>query len=413
MRKLYLILILALILCLFGCNEPIGHANDDANDTQIESQNNDSGSADIGTEEHDSVDVIIEQPIIQEFYIHCEKDSIADLYVKELYDSILLPVAIADENDIFHSASVVSISDLTTSTIKGLVYFIDYNTHVYSGEGTDFSFYYELDDMTETVESVFGAGVAVDTEQWEAGGNAFIYEENLRRFGGEPSFGGDYPIKKIVGYFGKYEIVGDYLYIYDRVLYCDHDRWGTGIIKFYSDINKTDDSFVNEMNVGSYLPEDFSNDEALEQYGAEYKHTFKLAEDGVSYYWVSSEPILDIEVLIRELHDTLLEDSANSNILNMEYVSNFSSYEQDGEFIYVYNKILRSYVDSYSGITYIYSSFDETNSEVIYAVDTQKYRDGESTIDSKYFEEYGVKYKHIFKQREDGTYYWISSEPIK
>ena len=89
---------------------------------------------------------------------------------------------------------------------------------------------------------------------------------------------------------GKYELDGDYLYIYDRVLFCDHDRWGTGIIKFYSDITKTEESFVNAFHTEGYLPLDFSN-EALEPLGAEYKHTFKLSYDGSYYYWVSSEPV--------------------------------------------------------------------------------------------------------------------------
>jgi len=26
---------------------------------------------------------------------------------------------------------------------------------------------------------------------------------------------------------------------------------------------------------------------------------------------------------------------------------------------------------------------------------------------------YGTEYKHIFKQADDGSYYWVSSEPVK
>ena len=34
-------------------------------------------------------------------------------------------------------------------------------------------------------------------------------------------------------------------------------------------------------------------------------------------------------------------------------------------------------------------------------------------IDYDFIEKYGVKYKHIYKKAKDGTYYWVSSEPIE
>ncbi len=289
MKKIYLILFLSIsmVLCLFGCNASVEQGNDDSNDTQVKDQNNDAGSSEVGTEEPDPVEIIVEKPVIQEVYIHCEKDALADIFVESLYNYIID----AQPEDWLYRAETVKASDLSMSEVKAFAYCVGKDIYGYNRNRPYSGTFYDLDDLIITVEMVLGSGFEVGTEEWVADGKVFVYEEDKGTFAGEPAFGDDYPAGQIVGYFGKYEIDGDYLYIYDRVLFCDHDRWGTGIIKFYSDINKTEDSYVNEFQVGSYLPQAFSNDEALEQYGAEYKHTFKLAEDGSGYYWVSSEPV--------------------------------------------------------------------------------------------------------------------------
>ena len=287
MKKIYLILFLSIsmVLCLFGCNASVEQDNDDSNDTQVEDQNNDAGSSEVDTEEPDPVEVIVEKPVIQEVYIHCEKDALADMYVKDLYDYMIV---YSDEINHFHSGSLVESSTFTMQDKKRLAYWVGWKEYLYHANSYSF---YDYDDLEKTVKCIFGSDAEDNEDEWFAGGLSFVYEKNMRRFCGDASYGGDYPVGMIFDYFGKYEIDGDYLYIYDRVLFCTHDRWGTGIIKFYSDINKTEESYVNEFQVGDYLPHDFSNDEALKQYGAEYKHTFKLAEDGSGYYWVSSEPV--------------------------------------------------------------------------------------------------------------------------
>ncbi|MBE6891074.1 MAG: hypothetical protein E7481_03495 [Ruminococcaceae bacterium] len=113
-----------------------------------------------------------------------------------------------------------------------------------------------------------------------------------------------------------------------------------------------------------------------------------------------------------ELNDRFEGSPVDPNLFDPIYAAKFSSYEQDGEYIYIYNKILRTFADYFAEIVYVYSSFDESNSEIICSMEREKYKDGEITIDSKYFEEYGVNYKHIFKQSEAGSYYWVSSEPV-
>lgn len=43
---------------------------------------------------------------------------------------------------------------------------------------------------------------------------------------------------------------------------------------------------------------------------------------------------------------------------------------------------------------------------------TEKYKNNKD-INYKFMKKYATKYKHIFRQKEDGTYYWVSSEPVK
>ncbi len=280
-KSVYLVIIFALLLCLIGCNSQSEQNN-------IEPDNSNeviSNLTDNNVSEDENIDVTPDSEPVEPVVNICEKDKLADLYVKDLYDSIIVP---SDECNWFHSDTFVESSSFEMNEIKLLAYWVGWKDYLYSANSYS---YFDYDNLESTVKRIFGSDTEIDTNEWFAGGLSFVYEENMLRFCGDAAYGGDYPIGLIFDYFGKYEIDGDYLYIYDRVLYCTHDRWGTGIIKFYSNINKTEDSFVNEMYVGDYLPSDFSNDEALSEFGAEYKHTFKLSADQTYYYWVSSEPV--------------------------------------------------------------------------------------------------------------------------
>lgn len=42
---------------------------------------------------------------------------------------------------------------------------------------------------------------------------------------------------------------------------------------------------------------------------------------------------------------------------------------------------------------------------------TEEYKN-QKEINYKFMKKYGTKYKHVFKQAEDETYYWVSSEPL-
>lgn len=273
MKKIPILFALVYVLGLFGCT-PVDDSSNGDQDLQ-DNQINDS--------------TIVDDPVIPDIVVVNEKDKLADMYVKGLYDYIIV---YSDEMNCFHSDALVESSTLSMQDMKRLAYWVgSLDNVVYTGAGTDYGKYFDFEDLDYTIKRIFGPNVEVDTKEWYAGGMSYVYIDRMNRFGGDASYGGDYPVSMIFDYFGKYELDGDFLYIYDRVLFCEHDRWGTGIIKFYSDINKTEESYVNEFQVGDYLPSDFSNDEALEQYGAEYKHTFKLTEDGSYYYWVSSEPV--------------------------------------------------------------------------------------------------------------------------
>ena len=60
-----------------------------------------------------------------------------------------------------------------------------------------------------------------------------------------------------------------------------------------------------------------------------------------------------------------------------------------------------------------------TDSELKNALGTEKYvenTDVENSILKQVIKDYGskaLKYKHAFKQNADGTWYWISTEPVK
>lgn len=282
MRKFYFLIGYIIIsLCLFGCNTPINPSEADLNDKQsgdiIEDENP------VNSDEGQDIDEIPDSIVV----VPSEKDKLADLYVRDLYDNFIVTGDRVTYTGLFHTEEVF-FSEFDMEKIKNLAYFIDYNKLVYPDNY--WLCCYDLNDMQNTVERYLSSDIEVDTAEWAGGGLYFTYDKNMNRFCGDAAAGDDYAVNKIFDFFGKYEINGEYLYIYDRVLFCTHDRFNTGIIKFYSDINKTEESFVNEMQVGEFLPSDFSNDDALEQYGAEYKHTFKLSEDGSNYYWVSSEP---------------------------------------------------------------------------------------------------------------------------
>lgn len=42
---------------------------------------------------------------------------------------------------------------------------------------------------------------------------------------------------------------------------------------------------------------------------------------------------------------------------------------------------------------------------------TEEYKNTKE-INYKFMKKYGTKYKHVFKESEDGSYYWVSSEPL-
>ncbi len=68
----------------------------------------------------------------------------------------------------------------------------------------------------------------------------------------------------------------------------------------------------------------------------------------------------------------------------------------------------------------IYDYFARINNNTCYstyAVDTvnskctENYKE-DVKIDYKFMEKYGVKYKHVFEKDKNGTYHWVSSEPV-
>ena len=91
----------------------------------------------------------------------------------------------------------------------------------------------------------------------------------------------------------KAEKQGDYIYIYDKFLYCDETEYwvNNGKMKFYKSSTKKDE--LNDVKV-IYSENNYEIvDKTLENnldICSTYKHTFKVDNEG-NCYWISSEPI--------------------------------------------------------------------------------------------------------------------------
>ena len=211
-----------------------------------------------------------------------------DEYVNQLYSSIFS----YNKTDtifnwqLFHQGKIVTLSDLTMSDMKLLSLYSNSDA-VYIDE---FSYsYFNYDDLDSTMKKLFGASVSADKSDWYGGGKSWIYDESLDSFVGDASYGGEERKLFDCRYFGKYELDGDYLYIYDRCYYCEYDS-DSGLTFFYNDINKAPESLFLKWEIKANYDIYYIGDEVTQKYGAEYKHTFAKAKNG-SYYWVSSEPV--------------------------------------------------------------------------------------------------------------------------
>ena len=89
--------------------------------------------------------------------------------------------------------------------------------------------------------------------------------------------------------------------------------------------------------------------------------------------------------------------------------------EKDQENLYIYDKFI--YIDTVNeaiseddGKTHIYTSANKTNE-----IGTEKFYDNFKSIAELYkkYENKLCTYKHTFKQRKDGSYYWFSSEQLE
>lgn len=84
------------------------------------------------------------------------------------------------------------------------------------------------------------------------------------------------------------------------------------------------------------------------------------------------------------------------------------------------SRAIKNYKEKGSEIT-IYDYFIKLNEPICYAnytsdiinqKCTNKYKPNKK-INFSFLKKYGSKYKHTYQKAEDGTYYWVSSEPVK
>ncbi|MBO5037183.1 MAG: hypothetical protein J6D42_08910 [Clostridia bacterium] len=153
--------------------------------------------------------------------------------------------------------------------------------------------YLETEQVEQMARDLFGKDVKLTHEQPLAPDDKFLPSFNNGRYEWrDPNRGGEIPIC----WFcvpDSAEKSENYLVIYDKY-------FNATIINRESALFYGDSEFVNSIEIpDEYKPNEFNSlelinfdkyDEVVLNFGAPYKHTFKLAEDG-TYFWVSSEPI--------------------------------------------------------------------------------------------------------------------------
>lgn len=176
---------------------------------------------------------------------------------------------------------------------------------------------------------------------------------------------------------------------------------------------------IYQMVYSAYPEDSYEDEHSYVYYDWEVfrSHAIELFGETVAFdnyiYWAGDGNGFTYD----EENACFIGDAAYPGGIHYSYLTEFSLYEQENEFLYIYDRIL--YAETTPGhlqnagaanLTYIYSNFERT--EVLQKFNTYDYRTGVVSVDSIHFENYGIDYKHTFKYAEDGTYYWISSEPI-
>lgn len=103
--------------------------------------------------------------------------------------------------------------------------------------------------------------------------------------------------------------------------------------------------------------------------------------------------------------------------------SKMTGYEQSGEYLYIYDKFLYFYYgdsDNLAEMMYDFGKIDiaaygSTVTEGQSPVTPELHFDDfySFSANNEPLEQYGIRYKHTFRRADDGTYYWISSEPAE
>lgn len=194
-------------------------------------------------------------------------------------------------------------------------------------------------------------------------------------------------------------------------------------IDFYLDSKITLDDVdiydIYQMVYSAYTEDSYEDDYSYVYYDWEVfkSHAIALFGEAVSFdnsiYWAGD----GLGFTFDEENSYFVGDAAYPGGYHYLYVTEFSSYEQENEFLYIYDRILHADTTpesltnaGYTKLTYIYSNSEKT--EILQEFNTYDYWTGVVSVDSIHFENYGIEYKHTFKRAEDGTYYWISSEPV-
>lgn len=154
---------------------------------------------------------------------------------------------------------------------------------------------YTKEQLEESAKKVFGENATdIKWETLDMCGSILDYVDgNYYEYSYEGGGLGytDLAASKVV----KAEKQGDYIYIYDKFLYCDElEYWAEGgDEKFYTSASKINElKDVQLLDYKEYYGADRLNKILDDNLGIcpTYKHTFKMDNKG-NCYWISSEPI--------------------------------------------------------------------------------------------------------------------------
>ena len=217
-----------------------------------------------------------------------EYPPVGESYVELLYSRYFqFSYSMFSPEDMFYKDRKVTVEDITSRDKKAFAFEIfwerDGRIDLYDENGIEDFYYYNAELLEARVKSLFGPAAKVDKNSFAGSSSiAFNYNSLTGDYVGYSAMGGDEK-SQFKNELVSYEQKGEFLYIYDKIMFIPTEFIG------YDSIILNDGIVINtpvELPWSWYTK---ITDEFFEQNCVTYKHTFKRNSDD-SYYWISSEP---------------------------------------------------------------------------------------------------------------------------